>query len=172
MVIASFPPEPLAKLDFDKGVPTEHATLVVVPMLLSSVEVVRHELEKLEIRYLANRDVNVRFGLLSDFVDATEEHLAADAELFEAARKGILALNGQYPGDPFLLFHRERVWSPTEGKWIGRERKRGKIEDLNRFLLGKGGQDILVEGKPLHCQFATSLSSIRTPSCLSPPGGV
>jgi cyclic beta-1,2-glucan synthetase len=168
LIIASFSPEPLPKLDFDKGVPPEHATLVVVPMLLSSAEVVRHELEKLEIRYLANQDVNIRFGLLSDFTDAAEQHLPGDSELFEIARKGIEVLNQHYPGEPFLLFHRERVWSATQGKWIGRERKRGKIEDLNRFLLGKGCPEILRAGKlsrPVRYVITLDSDTQLPPSC-------
>ena len=45
-------------------------------------------------------------------------------------------MNARYPGGRFLLFHRQRVWSESEQRWIGRERKRGKIEDLNAFLCG------------------------------------
>lgn len=168
LVIASFPPEPLPKLDFDKGVPPEHATLVAVPMLLDSPEVIRHELEKLEIRYLANREDHIRFALLSDFTDAAEEQTPDDSKLLDAALSGIDALNDRYKGRPFLLFHRERVWSETEGKWIGRERKRGKIEDLNRFLLGKGNTEMLRAGKlpmPIRYVIALDADTQLPPSC-------
>ena len=147
LVIASFPPESLPKLDFDDGVPAEHATLVVVPMMLSDREVIRQELEKLEVRYLANRDANLYFSLFSDFTDAPEPHMPGDADLFEEARSGIENLGKRYPGGRFLLFHRERVWSASERRWIGEERKRGKIEELNRFLRGKHPGDILRAGE-------------------------
>ena len=150
LIISSFAPEPLAKLDFKDGVPAEHATLVVVPMMLTSVEVVRQELEKLEVRFLANRDENICFSLFSDFTDADEQTKPEDARLYEALRSGMEGLNSRYhakgTGTRFLLFHRERVWSETQEKWIGRERKRGKIEELNRFLLGKGDPGILRVG--------------------------
>ena len=136
LIISSFAPEPLPKLDFDKGIPAEDATLVVVPMMLSSFEVIRLELEKLEVRFLANRDPNLYFSLFSDFIDAAEANSPLDAGLVTAIREGIEELNRRYPGSHFLLFHRDRVWSETEGKWIGRERKRGKIEELNQYLRG------------------------------------
>ncbi len=55
LLISTFPPELLPKLDYQAGIPEESATLVVVPMMLSNPAVVRREVEKLEIRYLANR---------------------------------------------------------------------------------------------------------------------
>jgi len=137
LIISAFQPESLSKLDFDDGIPGDQATLVVVPMMLSSHEVVRLELEKLEVRFLANQDPNLWFSLFSDFRDAPEQAMPDDAELVAIARDGIEDLNRRYKTTRFLLFHRERVWSETEGRWIGRERKRGKIEELNRFLRAK-----------------------------------
>jgi cyclic beta-1,2-glucan synthetase len=143
LVISLLPPDPLPKMDFRKGIPEGHATLVVVPMLLSKLEVVHAELEKLEVRFLGNRNENIFFSLFSDFMDSAEETTPADAALLQAARDGIAALNDRYPlpsqaGDRFLLFHRPRTWSESEQSWIGRERKRGKLEDLNAFLCGAG----------------------------------
>jgi cyclic beta-1,2-glucan synthetase len=142
LIISSFAPESLPKLNFDKGIPPEHATLVVVPMMLSSLDVIRQELEKLEVRFLANQDANLRYSLFSDFTDAPEATMPADAELVDAISTGIENLNQRYPGNRFLLFHRDRVWSETEGRWIGRERKRGKIEELNQYLRGSHTGDI------------------------------
>src|SRR4029079_9623598 len=39
-------------------------------------------------------------------------------------------------GAPFLLFHRGRRWNASEERWMGWERKRGKIEELNALLRG------------------------------------
>ena len=147
LIISSFAPIPLPKLDFSKGIPEDQVTLVVVPMMLSSPAVVRQELEKLEVRYLANPDFNLYFSLFSDYTDASEPTLPADAELYQAIAAGIDDLNRRYPGDKFLLFHRDRVWSETEGRWIGRERKRGKIEELNRYLRGNRTSEILRSGR-------------------------
>ncbi len=140
LVISLLPPNPLPKLDFREGIPLRHATLAVVPMMLNSAEVVRAELEKLEVRYLGNRNENIFFALFSDFTDAAEETRPEDGALLQIARDGIAGLNARYPlgtgaaGDRFLLFHRPRTWSEGEQSWIGRERKRGKLEDLNAFL--------------------------------------
>jgi cyclic beta-1,2-glucan synthetase len=161
IVIALVPPDTLPKLDFLKsGIPPEDATLVVVPMMLTGPGVVRRELEKLEVRYLANREANLFFALFSDFVDAQHETTADDEVLLDAARSGIKGLNERYAGGRFLLLHRPRVWSQTEMRWIGRERKRGKIEDLNAFLLGEGSKEILVAGKlPMPVRYAITLDA-------------
>jgi cyclic beta-1,2-glucan synthetase len=160
LTISTFEPEPLAKMDFDDGIPAEDLTLVVVPMLLRSLDVVRQELEKLEVRYLANRDANLYFSLFSDFTDATEVTVTGDAELLNAIHGGIDALNTRYPGRRFLLFHRSRVWSETQQCWIGRERKRGKIEELNSFLRGKGSVSIQLAGEiPSPVRYVITLDS-------------
>ena len=146
LVISLLPPRKLPKLDFSSGIPAENATLVVVPMLLVSTDAVRAELDKLEIRYLANRDANLAYALFSDFTDTAEASAPDDEALFHSARQGIENLNQRY-GERFLLFHRERAWSHSEGRWIGRERKRGKLEELNAFLCGEGDAEILRAGR-------------------------
>lgn len=145
LVICLLPPVKLPKLDFSEGIPAKNATLIVVPMLLIGVEGIRRELQKLEIRFLANRDENLVFALFSDFTDSPGPAAPGDDDLFAAAREGIDALNQRY-GQRFVLFHRPREWSESEGLWIGRERKRGKLEELNALLCGEGGNGILRAG--------------------------
>jgi cyclic beta-1,2-glucan synthetase len=146
-IIATFPPSRLARMDFDAGIPDQCATLVVVPMMLTAEDGIRGEVEKLEVRYLANHERNLSFALFSDFLDAPDKDQPGDGILVDTAVKGIADLNERYPGGNFLLFHRPREWSPSEGCWIGRERKRGKIEDLNAFLTGHGSPGILRVGR-------------------------
>ena len=132
-------PSPLPRFNFSKGIPLAHASLVVVPTMLTSASGVENLLEALEVRYLANRDDHVFFALLTDFCDAPEEHLAGDDDLLQQAGKGIEALNQKYQhdrSDIFFLFHRPRRWNEREKTWMGYERKRGKIADLNRCLRG------------------------------------
>src|SRR5215510_16418894 len=62
-------------------------------------------------------------------------------KLLNATINGIARLNrrhGPAPngGERFLLFHRRRGWNEGERKWIGWERKRGKLHELNRLLRG------------------------------------
>ena len=159
LVISLLPPDPLPKLDFKTGIPPENATLVVVPMMLAGTEVVNKEIEKLEIRFLANREPNLYFSLFPDFLDSPHSSASGDQALLEAARDGIRRLNQHYPEDRFLLFHRNRVWSESEQKWIGRERKRGKLEDLNAFLTGAPAPSILAAGKLPSVRYVITLDA-------------
>nr|MBS0020270.1 cyclic beta 1-2 glucan synthetase [Gammaproteobacteria bacterium] len=130
-------PRPLPRMDFSAGIPPASRTLVVIPTLLTSPRNVESLIEALEVRFLANCDGNLHFGLLTDFGDAAEETLAEDAPLLQRAWEGIEALNAQYAGgrnDVFFLFHRPRRWNPHDRMWMGYERKRGKLADLNVLL--------------------------------------
>jgi hypothetical protein len=134
-------PHKLPRMDFSEGIPAECRTLVVVPTLLTGPHNAERLIEALEVRYLANQGENIHFGLLTDFPDAHEETIPEDALLLELARKGIAELNKKYGGpkrDIFFLFHRPRRWNPRERLWMGYERKRGKLSDLNALLRGRG----------------------------------
>ena len=136
-------PHPLPRMDFSKGIPPESRTLAVVPTMLISAQNIEDLIEALEVRFLANRDENLHFGLLTDFQDAAEETLPEDEPLVQLARKRIEDLNEKYgnaKGDTFFLFHRPRRWNPREQVWMGYERKRGKLADLNSLLRG-GARD-------------------------------
>ncbi|HEX8605393.1 MAG TPA: cyclic beta 1-2 glucan synthetase, partial [Pseudoduganella sp.] len=145
-------PSPLPRMDFKEGIPSDARAIVVVPSLLYSAGNVDELCEQLEVRFLANRDPNLHFCLLSDFADAHSETLATDAVLLERARAHIEELNRKYGREenqvPFTLLHRPRLWNPAERVWMGHERKRGKLADLNLFLRG-GARDrfLLVAGE-------------------------
>jgi cyclic beta-1,2-glucan synthetase len=134
----------LSKLELrDDGIPEDYMTAVVVPTLLSSIRGVDEALEHLEVQYLANRDPNLQFALLSDFTDSPTEHRDGDDEILAAATAGIKALNAKYRNaaeDVFFLFHRPRLWNPKQNVWMGWERKRGKLAQFNKFVRG-GAQD-------------------------------
>ena len=145
-------PKALPRLDLDEGVPTRLRTLVVVPMLLTGAADVEAQVDGLEVHYLANREGDLRFALLSDWLDAPAEHAAGDDELLAAAAAGIDRLNerhGEAPGGGarFLLFHRKRRWNGVEGRWMGWERKRGKLLELNALLCGSTTTGILATGR-------------------------
>ncbi|MBF0859909.1 glycosyl transferase [Gluconobacter sp. LMG 31484] len=131
----------LPALELKAGIPPELRTMVVVPTLLTRREAVAEMVDRLEKHYLASRDGDISFALLTDWTDCTTEHRAGDEDLLEQAVQGIARLNRTYgaPGqeaDRFLLLHRRRIWAEGEGKWIGWERKRGKLHELNRLLRG------------------------------------
>ena len=128
-------PHSLPRMDFSAGIAEHARTLVVVPTMISSARNVEDLVEALEVRFLANRDPCLHFGLLSDFLDASEESLPDDAALLRSAQVRIQELNDKYGGG-FHLFHRPRCWNPESGVWMGHERKRGKLADLNALLRG------------------------------------
>lgn len=130
-------PQPLPRMDFSKGIPKESRSLVIVPSMLTSSQDVEDLTEALEVRFLANRDDHLHFGLLTDFRDAPRETVPEDEPLLRLARQRIEELNQKYrspEGDIFFLFHRPRRWNPHDRIWMGYERKRGKLADLNWLL--------------------------------------
>ncbi|HVU00704.1 MAG TPA: glucoamylase family protein [Polyangiaceae bacterium] len=138
-IIASVEPRVLSKLSLEQGVPEALRTLVVIPCFVQSKEGIDELLEHLEIRALGNLEDNVFFALATDLCDAKTAELPEDERLVQHARRGIDALNRRHScaGHPrFHLFHRRRVWNPSEGVYMGWERKRGKLEELNRLVLG------------------------------------
>lgn len=161
-------PHPLPRMDYKAGIPSDARAIVVVPTLIYSEANVAELCEALEVRYLSNRDPNLRFCLLTDFVDAPTQTLPGDEALLRQAQTIIRGLNQKYcvegeqfkdngdPADPedlgqagpFLLLHRPRLFNSQQNAWMGQERKRGKLSDLNLFLRG-GARDkfMLVEGE-------------------------
>lgn len=146
-------PKQLPRMDFSLGIPQEYRTMVVVPSMLVNKEQVEKLVEELEVRFLANRDENLFFALLTDFKDAPQQEMPADEGLLQLAEQGIQNLNKKYGrenNDTFFLFHRRRVWNKKEKVWMGWERKRGKLEALNSLLRGKMPEDFsLIIGEKL-----------------------
>ncbi|MGS0742947.1 cyclic beta 1-2 glucan synthetase, partial [Glaciimonas sp. GG7] len=145
-------PQRLPRMDFSEGIPPEDRTLVVVPGMLIHADNVDNLCEALEVRFLANRDPHLHFCLLTDFRDASGENQPEDARLLQLAEQRIAALNQKYNperSNTFFLFHRPRRWNPQENIWMGVERKRGKLAQLNAYLRG-GARDAFMRivGKP------------------------
>ncbi|HTP45284.1 MAG TPA: glucoamylase family protein [Candidatus Acidoferrum sp.] len=152
-----FRPQRLPRLDFSKGIPRDCATVVVVPTLLSSEEQVRRAVRGLEIRFLANRDANLHFTLLTDCPDSTrqfddKDHLAGLCSGLIQKLNDTYGLEGK---GSFSHLHRHRTYNPVEEVWMGWERKRGKLLDFNRFLLKQG------DAFPIKAGNWASLSKIR-----------
>lgn len=130
-------PQPLPRMDYSHGLPANARTLVVVPSMIGSVQGIDALVEGLEVRFLANRDAHLHFGLLTDFLDAGQQMLPGDQALLDHAAHQVERLNARYApesNDLFYLFHRPRQWNPHEKAWMGFERKRGKLAALNRLL--------------------------------------
>ena len=142
----------LPGLALREGIPESLRTLVAVPTLLTTREAVTELVERLEIHHLASPDGDLHFALLTDWIDADAETMDGDAELLAFARERVEDLNRRYGPAPagarFFLLHRRRVWSESETRWIGWERKRGKLHELNRILRGATDTTFLTLGEP------------------------
>ncbi len=132
-----------------EGVPKQFRTLVVVPSLLTSRDDIEELIDRLEVHFLSNADGELYFALLTDWTDASAEHMPADSELLTIALDGILRLNLRHSTDRFLLLHRSRQWNPQQEKWMGWERKRGKLHELNRLLRGAADTSFIIIGGKL-----------------------
>ncbi|NIP56773.1 MAG: cellobiose phosphorylase, partial [Gemmatimonadetes bacterium] len=148
VVTGLLPPGVLPKMEYGASIPPERGAVVAVPALLTRRGDARALARQLELNYLGNVDPSLRFVLLTDFADAEEARLPEDRALLEEAREEVRRLNAIHgaPGhEPFLLLHRPRTWNPRQGCWMGRERKRGKLSELNRLVLGEGPTELSAE---------------------------
>ncbi|OGA22253.1 MAG: glycosyl transferase [Betaproteobacteria bacterium RIFCSPLOWO2_02_FULL_67_26] len=142
----------LPGLELRDGIPSNLRTVLAVPILLTTPAALEEHIERLEIHHLASPEDELHFALLSDWTDATTETVDGDDALLDAAAAGIARLNRRYGaaagGDRFLLFHRRRVWNEGQQRWIGWERKRGKLHELNRLLRGAADTHFIGAGGP------------------------
>lgn len=133
-----FKPKVIPKIEFKDGIPEDYATLVVIPTLLNDEERIEELARNLEVFYLSNREKNIYFGIIGDFKESNNKTTPQDESLINKGIKVIDELNKKYSSseDIFYYFYRERVYSKTQGVWMGWERKRGALVELNKFLLG------------------------------------
>lgn len=141
VITSFFDPTPLPKLDFSKGIPADCATLVTVPSLLLNEKQVRELVNDLEVRFLGNRDPNLHYALLTDLPDSVSKPRENDtSSLVDLASKLIGELDSKYrtqKNGRFMFLHRRRIFNTRQGVWMGWERKRGKLLDLNKLLCGE-----------------------------------
>ncbi|RUO27078.1 glycosyl transferase [Aliidiomarina minuta] len=139
LVVWSFNPTILPGMELKEGIPDSRRTLIAVPTLLTNSADIKKLTERLEVHYLSSAGTgseNLFFALLTDWLDSDEERNKADTQLLQEACDAIALLNTTYPGNKFLMLHRRRIFNACENKWMGWERKRGKLHELNRLLRG------------------------------------
>jgi cyclic beta-1,2-glucan synthetase len=145
VVTTQVSPRPLPKLDLRHGIPASDRTMVVVPVIVDSEARLLALLDELQVRFFGNRDEHLHFALLSDFADARQQTMPNDAALIDAARRRVDELNERHGRDRFYFFHRERRWNAGESRWMGHERKRGKLAEFNRLLRGATDTSFVVQ---------------------------
>ncbi|KAA6205198.1 MAG: protein ndvB [Candidatus Tokpelaia sp.] len=162
------PPRLLVGYAYNDGIPKHAGTLVAVPILISSRHNIDEQIRNLEVHYLSNPQGAIYFALISDWKDAKTAQTAEDLELLAYARAQIVALNRRYPAAErdktkagtgkaaaehkvplFHFLHRRRLFNPQEDCFMGWERKRGKLHELNRLLRGAGNTGFLPPDSPL-----------------------
>ncbi|BBI52611.1 hypothetical protein HORIV_50320 [Vreelandella olivaria] len=142
LIIYAIDAQPLPSLDLAKGVSPQLRTLVAVPTLLTSEEDLREQIERLEVHHLSSGEGALGYALLLDGVDASQAQLPHEAALLTVAQAAVEQLNKRYcplaldSDKRFFLLHRQRVFNASESTWMGWERKRGKLHELNRLLRG------------------------------------
>ncbi len=132
-------PSFIPKMDFKEVIPEKYSTVVVIPTLLNNTSRVKELVHDLEIHYLANAQNNLYFALLGDFKDSDSEDEEEDKEVVNVGLLAIEGLNKKYCKDGkkiFFFLNRYRQYNKKENKWIGWERKRGKLMEFNEFLRG------------------------------------
>ncbi|MDT8718698.1 cyclic beta 1-2 glucan synthetase [Clostridium sp. 19966] len=134
-----FSPRFVPKLSMEEGIPEESRSIVVVPALTGDEKKIRDIINDLEIYYLANHEKNLYFTLLMDFPDSDKEKEEKDELLIKSGLQGIKELNDKFAlegTDIFYFLSRRRIYNDKEKKWMGWERKRGKLMEFNSFLRG------------------------------------
>ena len=164
LIFAMVSPAHLPGYELKSGVPETARTLVVIPCLITDRDTVATLVRNLEVHLLANPDRQITYALLSDWADSEVEVTEADRELLAFAKSeidGLAAKYAEWGGRRFFLLHRRRLYNPAEGVWMGWERKRGKLHELN--LLLRGDTDTTFEevepGFPKDIQFVLTLDS-------------
>ncbi|SDZ34062.1 cyclic beta-1,2-glucan synthetase [Jannaschia faecimaris] len=166
-------PSALPEMDFSKAIPQDCATAVVIPVIIAPGEDLDVISEKIEILRIANPDPAFRFVVLSDLSDAESEVMPEDAGIEAELRNRIEDLNRRYlsdAGPPFILLHRRRRHNPVEGCWMAWERKRGKLEDFNRYVLGEGRQAFDLVAGPVDTLHGTRYAITLDADTQLPPG--
>lgn len=153
----------LPGLELKEGVPTSLRTLVVMPTLLTTHSELMEQIEQLEVHHLSGRGGDITFALLTDGSDSLTEVDASDADLLESAAEGLAALNARHAPGPagsrFRHLHRHRRWNDAEGVWMGWERKRGKLVELNHLLRGAADTSYTSGDVPADVRFVITLDS-------------
>lgn len=128
----------LVGYNFQKALPPCCQTLVAIPSLLLNCDQIEQQVKILESHYLSNKQKGLYFCLLTDWIDSNESQNREDEALLQHATALIAQLNKKYSPSTarFFLLHRKRCWNAQENCFMGWERKRGKLQELNQLLRG------------------------------------
>ena len=144
-------PSRLLKLEMER-VPDARRTLVTMPVLLSDAGRVDEVCDQLEALGSLETDANIEYLLLGDFADAPDRDMPGDEAVLNEARARIAGMNARAGREKYAYLHRRRSLLEIDGLWMGRERKRGALEALNRLLLGERGAEAAFDAEGAACE--------------------
>lgn len=124
-------------MDFTDGIPKKYSTMIVIPTILKSADDVRKVFQKLEVYYLANKSENIYCTALGDCTSSTKAKENIDNEIVNTGVYEADRLNKKYGSNLFNFVYRKRTWNEKEKFYMGWERKRGLLTELNYFLQDK-----------------------------------
>ena len=156
-------PHPLPRMETKGPLPQSEKTMVVIPCLLNDKETIKDLINSLEVHYLSNQDPSIYFSLLGDFIDSDKEIDLEDQTLLDLAKLEIEKLNVKYNKKNdhlFYFFCRKRMFNPSEKKWMGWERKRGKIIEFNQLILQNRNTSFLKDH--IHYHFLKNIKNVIT----------
>ena len=131
-------PKLIPKMDFSNGIYEDNTTMVVIPTIVKNKEKVAEMFKKLEVYYLANKSPNLYFTLLGDCSESKMQEEKFDIEVIQEGLNQVERLNKKYQNQDFPIFnfiYRKREWNEKEGSYLGWERKRGMLNQLNQYIL-------------------------------------
>ncbi|HET8986151.1 MAG TPA: glycosyltransferase family 2 protein, partial [Trueperaceae bacterium] len=170
---AVVPPRVLPKLDLLRSAGEEHRTLVAIPCLLNDTRTIDALFERLERHHVASAvgplAEKLSFALLADLPDAPTETTGSDSGLLEHANELLDELRSRNPSGDFHLLVRRRLFNESEGVWMGWERKRGKLMELNALLLEGANGTFTTNGLPAGLAGVRYVITLDADSLL-PPG--
>ena len=140
-------PKLIPKMEFAQGLDEQNTTMVVIPTIVKSKEKVEELFRKVEVYYLANKSENLYFTILGDCAQSSKEEEKFDEEIVKEGYTQVEKLNKKYKYTKHPIFnfvYRKRNWTPSENAYLGWERKRGYLNQFNRFLLGNNIKDFRV----------------------------
>ena len=155
-------PTLIPKLDFENNIPEEYSTMVIIPTIINSKEKVKELIHKMEVYYLANKTENIYFTLLGDCTSSKNQNEEFDDEIIDTGIKEIEKLNNKYKcqNKIFNFAYRNRTWNASEKCYLGWERKRGLITELNEFLInGTNNFRVNTIEKPLNIKYIITLDA-------------
>ena len=178
LISESVPPERLPRLALVHGIPPEHRVLVVIPGMLSNEAATDALVHRLRLHYLANPEQQAQFALLTDWADADQAQTPADAALLARVVQQIQGLNARHPWEVpqagsaprFIVLHRQRQFSESEQRWIGWERKRGKLECLVAALAEGSSSAFMDLGEISRLDFGAAYVVTLDSDTQLPPG--